>query len=128
MARLLAATQNRPDREDAILHIRCRTTDEMITMEHPEFTYFPRTDFLFNDGGLPKLVVKRQLLTPDELDEVLSGPTIVEEKIDGSNTGMRFTEDGVLHFQGRTKYLGERTHSQAGVQEEARGRGRLVEV
>lgn len=77
-----------------------------------DFHQFPRTDFLFNDGGLPKTVVKRQLLTADELASVLAGPTVVEEKLDGSNTGLGFDSDGVLHFQGKTRYLGSHTHPQ----------------
>lgn len=80
-------------------------------MEH-EFIQFPRTDFLYNDGGLPKTVVKRQLLTADELEAVLRGPLIVEEKLDGSNTGFSFDSDGVLHFQSKTKYFGSNTHPQ----------------
>src|ERR1035437_2154864 len=80
--------------------------------KHPPFEGFPRTNFLFNDGKLPKTVVKRQLLSPEQLAECLAGPLIVEEKCDGSQTGMGFDEDGVLHFQGRTKYLGQRTHPQ----------------
>jgi len=86
--------------------------NERSNMETIDFNQFPRTDFLFNDGGLPKTVVKRQLLTRDELASVLAGPLIVEEKCDGSNTGLSFDDDGVLRFQGKTRYLGSHTHPQ----------------
>jgi len=77
-----------------------------------DFHHFPRTDFLFNDGGLPRTVVKRQLLTPDELSCVLNGPTVVEEKLDGSNIGLSFSDDAVLRFQSKTRFLGSGTHPQ----------------
>lgn len=77
-----------------------------------DFLQFPRTDFLYNDGGLPKTVVKRQLLTADELEACLGGPLIVEEKIDGSNVGLSFDSNGVLQFQGKTRYFGTNTHPQ----------------
>lgn len=78
----------------------------------PPFDGFPRTNFLFNDGKLPRTVVKRQLLSPEQLARCLEGPLVVEEKLDGSCTGLSFSDDGVLYFQGKTKYLGQKTHPQ----------------
>ena len=78
----------------------------------PPFEGFPRTNFLFNDGKLPKTVVKRQLLSPEQLSRCLDGPVVVEEKVDGSCSGLSLSSDGVLHFQGKTKYMGQRTHPQ----------------
>ena len=83
-----------------------------MTSKKPSFVNFPRTNFLFNDGNLPKTVVKRQLLSEEQLRLCLAGPLIVEEKIDGSNSGLSFSEEGVLFFQGKTKYFEQNTHPQ----------------
>ena len=45
------------------------------------------------------------MLSPDEARALLAHPVVVEEKLDGANLGISFSEEGVLHVQNRGQYL-----------------------
>lgn len=84
-------------------------------MEDHELTFcgFPRTPHVLH---VPELRGKEgeHFLSDEGRKCLLSARLHVEEKVDGSNTGISFDADGVMHFQGREKYLSERkaTHEQ----------------
>ncbi len=70
----------------------------------PEHIPFPRTNHLVLMPGVVKPDLKR--LHPEELmQRILASPSVAEEKVDGSNLGITFDQDGELFLQGRTKYL-----------------------
>src|SRR5690606_32433425 len=48
-----------------------------------------------------------KVLSPDEVDELLSVEVVVEEKLDGANLGLSLTPAGVLRAQNRGQYLVE---------------------
>jgi ATP-dependent RNA circularization protein (DNA/RNA ligase family) len=50
-----------------------------------------------------------KLLDIDEVDALLGGPVVVEEKVDGANLGFSTTEDGDLLCQNRGTYLARGT-------------------
>ncbi len=68
-----------------------------------DFFRFPHTPHLAWLGqGAPR---DDKLLTPDEVDELLAGDVVVEEKIDGANLGISVGPDGLLRAQNRGAYL-----------------------
>jgi hypothetical protein len=64
---------------------------------------FPSTPHLFRLGQAD--VRDDKVLTPDEARSFLSGPVVVEEKVDGANLGLSFDSDGTLRFQNRGNWL-----------------------
>ena len=74
------------------------------------FFKFPRTPHVawLSDGPLRD----DKLLSPTEAEGFLSGPLIIEEKVDGANTGISVSESGQLLLQNRGEYLGRRAHPQ----------------
>lgn len=72
-----------------------------------EFFRFPQTPHLAWLGeGQPR---DDKVLTPDEVDALLAGEVVVEEKVDGANIGFSVSPDGELRVQNRGTYL-ERAH------------------
>lgn len=67
------------------------------------FFRFPRTPHLAWLGdGSPR---DDKLLSATEVDALLAGPVVVEEKLDGANLGFALTPDGTLRAQNRGTYL-----------------------
>ena len=64
---------------------------------------FPSTPHLAWLGG--RNVRDDKVLTPSELQAILSGPLIVEEKMDGANLGLSLGAKGELRFQNRGNWL-----------------------
>lgn len=70
-----------------------------------DFFRFPHTPHLAWLGqGLPR---DDKLLSPGEIEELLAGDVVVEEKIDGANLGISVGPDGRLRAQNRGAYLPE---------------------
>jgi hypothetical protein len=51
-----------------------------------------------------------KVLAPDEVEVLLAGDVVVEEKVDGANIGFSTNEDGEVRVQNRGQYL-DRAHS-----------------
>jgi hypothetical protein len=61
------------------------------------FFRFPHTPHLaWMGSGMPR---DDKVLSSDEADEVLAGPVVVEEKLDGANLGFSVSPDGVLRLR-----------------------------
>ncbi len=75
-----------------------------------DFFKFPRTPHLFVIPGVS--VRDDKVMTPQESEEFLSSPVIVEEKVDGANIGISFNDAGELQFQNRGNYVTYDTHPQ----------------
>lgn len=72
-----------------------------------EFIRFPHTPHLAWLGrGRPRA---DKVLSPREASELLSGPVVVEEKVDGANLGFSVDERGALQMQNRGSFL-DRAH------------------
>lgn len=68
-----------------------------------EFFRFPQTPHvLWLGDGEPR---GDKLLEAAEVEQLLSGPVVVEEKVDGANVGISVSEDGQLLVQNRGTYL-----------------------
>lgn len=70
-----------------------------MALEHK----FPRTPHLLWLSKQP--LRDDKLMPPHEVDVVLEGDLVVEEKVDGANLGISLAEDGNLQFQNRGSYL-----------------------
>lgn len=67
------------------------------------FFRFPHTPHLAWLGeGAPR---DDKVLSPTEVDELLAGEVVVEEKLDGANLGLSVGADGRLRAQNRGQYL-----------------------
>lgn len=75
------------------------------------FFRFPHTPHVaWLGSGQPR---DDKLLAPGEVAELLTGPVVVEEKVDGANLGFSTTEDGELRAQNRGSCLKpEAAHAQ----------------
>jgi len=75
-----------------------------------EFFRFPSTPHLawLADKGMPR---DDKVLSPREVDELLAGEVVVEEKLDGANLGISLDPHGELRAQNRGQYL---SHPHAG--------------
>ncbi|MDP3278484.1 MAG: RNA ligase family protein [Deltaproteobacteria bacterium] len=71
---------------------------------------FPRTPHLHGSGATrdDRVLSQRDTLA------LLSQPLLIEEKIDGSNVGISFDEDGALRLQNRGHFLSMGEHEQYG--------------
>lgn len=70
-----------------------------------EFFRFPHTPHIAWLGtGMPR---DDKVLAPHEAAHLLSGPVVVEEKLDGANLGLSLAPDGNLRAQNRGQYLVE---------------------
>lgn len=68
-----------------------------------EFFRFPHTPHIAWLGeGAPR---DDKLLSPEEVDALLAGEVVVEEKLDGANLGLSLGPDGELRVQNRGQYL-----------------------
>lgn len=68
-----------------------------------DFFRFPHTPHIAWLGeGVPR---DDKVLAPDEVAALLSGPVVVEEKLDGANLGFSFGPHGQLRAQNRGQYL-----------------------
>ncbi|EAR20262.1 RNA ligase family protein [Nitrococcus mobilis] len=68
-----------------------------------EFFRFPHTPHIVWLGeGSPR---DDKLLSATEVDALLAGPVVVEEKLDGANLGFSLPLDGTLRAQNRGTYL-----------------------
>jgi len=71
-----------------------------------ELFRFPHTPHLaWLGNGTPR---DDRVLSPAEAAELLSGPVVVEEKLDGANLGFSVSAQGVLLAQNRGHYLSDR--------------------
>lgn len=66
------------------------------------FYKFPSTPYIEFDK---KTVRKDKVLSRNEIEIILNKEIILEEKIDGANLGISFSEDGKLLLQNRGSYL-----------------------
>lgn len=67
------------------------------------FFRFPHTPHIaWLQSGSPR---DDKVLTADEIEQLLSGPVVVEEKLDGANLGFSITSEGHLRAQNRGAYL-----------------------
>lgn len=67
------------------------------------FFRFPHTPHIaWLQSGSPR---DDKLLSADEVAELLNGPVVVEEKLDGANLGFSIAADGHLRAQNRGAYL-----------------------
>ncbi len=67
------------------------------------FFRFPHTPHLaWLGAGQPR---NDKVLAPDEVEALLAGEVVVEEKIDGANVGFSTNEEGGLRVQNRGQYL-----------------------
>lgn len=70
-----------------------------------EFFRFPHTPHIVWMGaGSPR---DDKILSPAEVDQLLRGHVVVEEKLDGANLGISLSADGELIAQNRGNYLHE---------------------
>lgn len=68
-----------------------------------EFFRFPHTPHIDWLGeGMPR---DDKVLSASEVEELLAGPVVVEEKLDGANLGFSVAPDGLLRGQNRGQYL-----------------------
>jgi ATP-dependent RNA circularization protein (DNA/RNA ligase family) len=76
-----------------------------------DFFRFPTTPHL---AWLSADVALRgdKLLSPSEVEELLSGEVVVEEKVDGANLGISLAPDGELRIQNRGQYIAAPFHGQ----------------
>ena len=75
-----------------------------------DFFRFPHTPHLaWLGSGQPR---NDKVMAPDEVDILLDGALVVEEKIDGANIGFSTSEDGTVLVQNRGQYL-DRSYSHA---------------
>lgn len=76
-----------------------------------DFFRFPQTPHLAWLGpGQPR---DDKVLSPDEVDALLAGEVVLEEKVDGANIGFSVSEEGELRIQNRGNYLDpEHVHPQ----------------
>lgn len=75
------------------------------------FHKFPKTPhLLWLGGGAPR---DDKIMSPAEAEAFLSGPVVVEEKVDGANLGLSVGPDGRIRAQSRGDYLAPgRSHAQ----------------
>ncbi|AFK56284.1 RNA ligase family protein [Tistrella mobilis] len=68
------------------------------------FFRFPQTAHVaWLGAGAPR---DDKLLSPDEIDHLLDGPVVIEEKVDGANLGLSVDPDtGLVRAQNRGQYL-----------------------
>ena len=67
------------------------------------FFRFPHTPHIaWLQSGSPR---DDKVLTPEEIEDLLRGPVVVEEKLDGANLGFSITPEGQLRAQNRGAYL-----------------------
>lgn len=69
-----------------------------------DFFRFPSTPHLFSAAGavLPR---DDKRLSPEALQDLLSGEVVVEEKLDGANLGISIDSQGAVRVQNRGTYL-----------------------
>lgn len=68
-----------------------------------DFFRFPHTPHLAWQGtGSPR---DDKVLSPEEVEALLAGPVVVEEKLDGANLGVSLDAQGNLRVQNRGAYL-----------------------
>ena len=75
-----------------------------------DFFRFPHTPHIaWLATGEPR---DDKVFSPTEATELLSGPVVLEEKLDGANLGFSVSPDGVLRAQNRGQYLPQPFHGQ----------------
>jgi hypothetical protein len=68
-----------------------------------EFYRFPHTPHVaWLGAGAPR---NDKVLAPHEVDDLLAGEVVVEEKVDGANLGFSVDESGVVRAQNRGSYV-----------------------
>ena len=76
----------------------------------PDFFRFPHTPHIaWLASGAPR---DDKVLSPAEAGELLAGPVVLEEKMDGANLGFSVSPDGVVRAQNRGQYLIAPHHGQ----------------
>ncbi len=85
---------------------KTRSKEESIALsDMTEFFRFPHTPHIAWLGeGAPR---DDKVLSPDDVAALLSGPVVVEEKLDGANLGFSVGADRTLRVQSRGQYLTE---------------------
>lgn len=75
-----------------------------------DFFRFPHTPHIvWLADGQPR---DDKLLEPQELERLLDGTVVVEEKIDGANVGISFDSSGSLQLQNRGEFIRAGAHPQ----------------
>lgn len=81
----------------------------MMGTSHGDFIKYPRTPHLFGSKGTDD---DKQLDDAESAQFIADASLIVEEKIDGTNVGIHFAEDGELVMQCRGHLITEGMHPQ----------------
>ncbi|MEM8667216.1 MAG: RNA ligase family protein [Planctomycetota bacterium] len=76
---------------------------------HGDFVKYPRTPHLFGSKGTED---DKHLSEADSLEFIADDSLIVEEKIDGTNVGIHFSDDGQIVLQCRGHVITEGMHAQ----------------
>ncbi|MGN1193139.1 MAG: RNA ligase family protein [Dorea sp.] len=66
------------------------------------FYKFPSTPYIETDINITR---SDKILSKNEVEDILSKPVTIEEKIDGANLGISFNHNGELRIQNRGSYL-----------------------
>ena len=76
---------------------------------HGNFVKYPRTPHLFGSKGTAD---DKHLSEPDSLEFIADDSLIVEEKLDGTNVGIHFSDAGEIVLQCRGHLITEGMHPQ----------------
>jgi hypothetical protein len=80
-----------------------------VGRSHNEFVKYPRTPHLFGSRGTDD---DKHMGEPESLRFIANGSLIVEEKLDGTNVGIHFTDAGKMALQCRGHLITEGMHLQ----------------
>lgn len=81
----------------------------MMGTSQGDFVKYPRTPHLFGSKGTED---DKHLSEADSIDFIADDSLIVEEKIDGTNVGIHFSDDGQIVLQCRGHLITEGMHPQ----------------
>lgn len=81
----------------------------MMGASHGDFIKYPRTPHLFGSKGTDD---DKHLGEAESVDFIADDSLIIEEKIDGTNVGIHFSDDGEIALQCRGHLITEGMHPQ----------------
>ena len=82
---------------------------------HGDFTKYPRTPHLFGSKGADD---DKHLGESESMTFIADGSLIVEEKLDGTNVGIHFSDSGEMVLQCRGHLITEGMHPQYDLERE----------
>ena len=83
--------------------------NELDDNQENKFVKFPRTKHAINLGSASR---DDLIMTEGDLQMLIDGPIVVEEKIDGANLGISIDSSGKILVQNRSHYVNPSTHPQ----------------